>query len=146
MLERWFGDGGHLFHLNDITGLREKLFHALINNDVIKLSGHRDDNCDPLADWEFHIKPERVDGGGIDAVGGHAHSTITIRCRLIEDLGSSDEIDCVLFLVHSEKERCFTKKGRRKGCYYLVRADPTVPCLNMSERDKETVSRMKHDF
>ena len=97
MLERWFGDGGRLFHLNDITGLREKLFHALINNDVIKLSGHRDDNCDPLADWEFHIKPKRVDGGWIDAVGGHAHSTITIRCRLIEDLGSSDEIDCVLF-------------------------------------------------
>ena len=60
MLERWFGsNNGCLFHLNDITDLKNKLFHALIENDVIKLSGHRDDDCDPEADWEFHIKPER---------------------------------------------------------------------------------------
>jgi len=146
MYEPWFGRFNEcLFHLNDITDLRKKLFHALIQNDVIKLSGHRNDNCDPDADWEFHIKPERVDGGLVDAFAGHAHTTLTLRCRLIENLGSSREIPCVLFLVHSNVEDCFTKRGGRKGCYYLVLADPDVPCLDMTQRDRNTVERIRDD-
>ena len=145
MPERWFGSASGLFHLRNLGGLKNKLFHALIENDVIKLSGHRDDVCYPEDDWEFYIKPERVDGGWVDALGGHAR-TLTLRCKLIENLGSSDEIDCVLFLVHSDVEECCTKTGRiKRGCYYLIRADPNVPCLNLSQQDRYNIDRMKDD-